>query len=230
MISTVSGLAVNWTLIQDRLNNPIYSGPSGLEGEIAGDTVRIHGTNSDTPPNNNDPELFWPGISAESTTQYTRLTLETDVALSGNGTGFMYGITLWESRSRYIMYGLDFDNNVPYWPSKWVAYGGSPKPDILPTWTPLAGSINNPNDPHHIKIEMDGGVTKFWFDGILLDTTNYGISNAKLRLGGFARARNDTVDATYSSISVVPEPATISALALGLLAVVRKRRSKPKSA
>ncbi|MDO8650229.1 MAG: hypothetical protein Q7K33_02860 [Candidatus Berkelbacteria bacterium] len=63
-----SSFATDWTFIQDRLNDPVYSGPSGLQGEISGDSIHIFGTNTETPPGNGDPLRFWPGLSAESTT------------------------------------------------------------------------------------------------------------------------------------------------------------------
>ncbi|MDO8650230.1 MAG: PEP-CTERM sorting domain-containing protein [Candidatus Berkelbacteria bacterium] len=124
------------------------------------------------------------------------------------------------------MYGLDFDDSFPYQPSKWTAYGGSPQPDIMPSWTRLGGLLSNPNDPHRVKVELIGGFTKFWIDDILLDTTSFSMPNAKLRLGAFAWTNGDTVDATYSSIVVspVPEPATIAILGIGLALIAKRRR------
>ena len=226
VISTVSAFAADWSFIQDRLNDPVYSGPSGLEGNVVGDSIHIFGINTETPPGNNDPLRYWPGLSAESTTEFTGFTLEASASLNGSGSGYMYGITIWGDRSHYIMYGLDFDASVPYQPSKWTAYGGMPIPEIMPTWTILGGPINDPNGLHQVKVELAGGVARFWFDEVLLDTTSFSMPNAKLRLGAFARANGDTVDASYSSIvfTPVPEPATMAVFGLGLLAFIKRRR------
>ena len=218
--------AYDWAVVPDRMNNPVYSGPSGLSCEVTADSVHIFGVNTDTPFGAGPREagLLWPGISAESMSSYTNLSMDSTVTLSGSGIGYMYGITLWESATRYIMYGLDYDGGVFYRPSRWIAIPGGG-----PGWDTLGNPISNPNGPHTCRLEYNNGIAAFWFDGVLLDSVAYSMPNFKLRLGAFARSNGDSVDATYSSINIVPEPSSLFALAGGIVplgVILRKRRKK----
>lgn len=216
-------IAYDWEVIPDRLNNPVYSGPSGLSCETSMDSAHIFGSNSGTPFGAGPQEtgLMWPGISVESISSFTHITLETTVTLNGLGTGFMYGITLWENASRYVMYGLDYGDWIPYRPSRWIAIPGNG-----PGLDNLSDQITNSNGPHTCRLEYSGGTTTFWFDDMLIDTLSYPMSFFKLRLGAFARANGDSVDVTYSSINIVPEPSSLMVLGVGGLSLLgmRKRR------
>lgn len=214
-----------WTFVPDKMNNPDYAGPSGLSGQADGNSVRIWGTNTATPPGATipqDAELFLPGLAAEGSTVFSAVAVQANAVLSGTGTGFQNGIVLWQDVHHYIIYGLDYDvtSGLNYVPSRWTALGGWPNPSVFPSWTRLAAPVSNPSGPHTYRVDYQGGTVRFWLDGALLDTVEYSMPSVKVRLAGYARAYGDSVDAAYSEISVsgtaIPEPSAILALLCGL--------------
>ena len=228
-LSAFASVEASWTFVPDRLNNPVYDGPSGLSGEATDTTVHIWGTNSSTPPGHWGEQL-WPGLAAVHNVQFYAVTTESTVTLGGSGLGFANGIALWENRERYVIYGLNYgvDSGVYYVPSRWTALGGYPDPTVFPSWTALGGSISDPNGLHSYRLDYDGNTAQFWLDGMLLDALDYPMGSFTVRLVAYARSYGDAVDATFADISVfgtpIPEPSTILALLCGLGGLVAWRR------
>lgn len=222
------GGACAWTFVEDRLNNPDYQGVSGLSGEATTDALRIWGVNTGAPPDEFHGANLWCGLGADYGTRFSSVVAEAKGTLNGSGWGYLLGIALWQDTSRYVIYGMEYDNTNgnPYVPSRWVASGQLPSWPY-PSWTALSTPLSSPNEAHSYRVEYESGIVRFLLDGQLLDEYQYAMDTPSVRLVAYARTYGDTVDASFSQIGIhgpVPEPSSLLALLCGVAGCLRLRR------
>jgi hypothetical protein len=115
--------------------------------------------------------------------------------------------------------------------TNYVACHNAPQPEYLST--SLGGQMDNSTDFHTYRVDGTfgtGGGWSLWRDSVLLGSGEWAHSvlynsNYEVEFGDESTGANAAAQiSNFSLFSPVPEPATLSLLALGGLAVIRRRR------
>ena len=125
----------------------------------------------------------------------------------------------------------DFWKNIPTNTAPWVLYRTNSNVDSF--LGPLTGGVEDEGDHTgpltlSIVLNTEGAAwTAEWFvDASSVRSETFASNPTGINYVGFSRENGTSVVFSDFSLTVVPEPATMSLLALGGLAILRRRRGK----
>ena len=224
--------ATRWTVLQYGLESPRVGHPGTIAGGVADTTTNpgqltLGGTASGQ---------YWPGMTVRSAQAFDA-SLETilavrRVSLSGSGSAWRSSIWLWGDDHHIIHFGQNVGENGWEWNAEDA--GGIGTDDPYGSGNNI-GALDN-LDGTYDAVEMaihwmptGAGVSQVALYCNGAQVASHVVSNFPdhfyFMLSGMPRANGDTVTAVFDDarVYVVPEPATLGLVALGLGVLARRR-------